>query len=248
MKIKNWGKFQHFKDRRPPWVKLYRDLLDDINWHTLDPVAAKVLVTLWLLASEDEKQEGSLPDIKTIAWRLRMQESDVASCISKLSHWLDNADISLISKGYQDDAPETETEVETKKEKERESSPRKRSDTPRPKSEQTTLDAYIQKCKANNAKPVPDDHHIRGWAADIGITIEMLQIAWIEFRRRYTESEKGKGKKYKDWPGHFANAVKANWFGVWFFDDDGVKWSSKGLGFKAAEDVRMNRLLEAVSG
>jgi hypothetical protein len=125
--------------------------------------------------------------------------------------------------------------------------PRKRSDTPRPKSGQTTLETYIQNCKANNAKPVPDGHNVRAWANDVGITIEMLQIAWIEFRRRYTESEKGKGKKYKDWPGHFANAVKANWFGVWFIDDSGVKWSSKGLGFKAAEDVRMNRL-EAVNG
>lgn len=128
-----------------------------------------------------------------------------------------------------------------------ESAPRKRSDTPRPKSEQTTLEAYIQKCKANNAKPVPDDHSVRAWAHDVGITLEMLQIAWIEFRRRYTETEKAKGKKYKDWPGHFANAVKANWFGVWFFGDNGVQWSSKGLGFKAAEDVRMNRM-EADNG
>ena len=238
MKIKNWAKFQHFKDRRPPWVKLYRDLLDDMEWHQLDPLSSKVLVTLWLLASEDENQEGKLPTAKTIAWRLRMSETEVLDCISKLSHWLEHDDIAAISIGYQSDAPETETE--TKKETER--APRKRSDTPRPQSEQTTLEAYIQNCKANNAKPVPDGHSVRVWANDVGITIEMLQIAWIEFRRRYTESEKGKGKKYKDWPGHFANAVKANWFGVWFIDDSGVKWSSKGLGFKAAEDARMNRL------
>jgi len=106
MKIKNWSKFQHFKDRRPPWIKLYRDLLDDMEWNTLDPVASKVLVSLWLIASEDENQEGGLPDIKTLAWRLRMTEKQVLEHISKLSHWLNQDDIKLISSQYQDDAPE----------------------------------------------------------------------------------------------------------------------------------------------
>lgn len=48
MRIKNWSKFQHFKDRKPPWVKLYRDILDDIEWHELDPLAVKVLVRSYL--------------------------------------------------------------------------------------------------------------------------------------------------------------------------------------------------------
>jgi hypothetical protein len=118
MRIKNWSKFQHFKDRRPPWVKLYRDILDDMDWHQLDPLASKVLVTLWLLASEDENQEGALPDIKTIAWRLRLTEKQVLDCVSKLSHWLEQDDINAISSGYQSDRPETETETkrETKTE------------------------------------------------------------------------------------------------------------------------------------
>jgi hypothetical protein len=112
--IKNWNQFQHFKDRRPPWIKLYRDLLDDLEWHQLDPVAAKVLVMLWLIASESE---GNLPDTKTLAFRLRMPEKDVSTCINKLSHWLYQDDINAISTRYQDDSPETETETETKKEK-----------------------------------------------------------------------------------------------------------------------------------
>ena len=115
MKIKNWSKFQHFKDRRPPWIKLYRDILDDIDWHQLDPLASKVLVMCWLIASEDE---GQLPDTKTLAFRLRMSEKQTSDCITKLSHWLEQGDITVISERYQDDAPETERETETKKEKE----------------------------------------------------------------------------------------------------------------------------------
>ena len=74
-KIKNWHKFQHFKDRKPPWVKLYRDLLDDIDWHELDSKAAKVLVMLWLIASEED---GQIPEIKRLAFRLRISEKDTS--------------------------------------------------------------------------------------------------------------------------------------------------------------------------
>jgi hypothetical protein len=114
MKIKNWTKFQHFKDRRPPWVKLYRDILDDIEWHELDPLAAKVLVMLWLIASEDE---GRIPDTKTLAFRLRLTEVKTKEVVIKLSHWLEQDDINVISERYQNDPLETETETETKKEK-----------------------------------------------------------------------------------------------------------------------------------
>ena len=114
MQIRNWSKFQHFKDRKPPWVKLYRDVLDDLEWHELDPLASKVLVMCWLIASEDE---GRLPNTKTLAFRLRMTEKQTIDCINKLSHWLEQDDIDLISERYQSDSLETETETETKKEK-----------------------------------------------------------------------------------------------------------------------------------
>jgi hypothetical protein len=115
MKIKNWNKFQHFKDRKPPWVKLYRDLLDDIEWHELDAQASKVLVMCWLIASEED---GHIPPTKTLAFRLRMSEKQTIDCLNKLSHWLEQDDINAISEQYQDDGLETETETETYKEKE----------------------------------------------------------------------------------------------------------------------------------
>ena len=108
--IKNWAKFQHFKDRKPPWVKLYRDLLDDKEWHKLDPKAAKTLVSLWLIASESD---GYLPDIETLSFRLRTGEQEIKEALLALSHWLIYDDICLISSRHRDDAPETETETET---------------------------------------------------------------------------------------------------------------------------------------
>jgi len=115
MRIKHWNKFQHFKDRKPPWVKLYRDLLDDLDWHELDAQASKVLVMLWLIASEDE---GRIPPTKTLAFRLRMTEKQTNDCLNKLSHWLEQDDINTISERYQDDSLETERETEKEKEAE----------------------------------------------------------------------------------------------------------------------------------
>ena len=138
MRIKNWGKFQHFKDRKPPWIKLYRDLLDDMEWHLLDAEASKLLVMLWLIASEDA---GELPDIKILAFRLRMSEKQVNDCVSRLGHWIEQSDINAISGRYQDvpatelnnsaavdltlGETETETETEEEEEEEKKDSPAK---------------------------------------------------------------------------------------------------------------------------
>ena len=88
-------------------MKLYRDILDDLEWHELDPLAAKVLVMLWLIASEND---GRIPDNKTLAFRLRLTEVKTKEIVIKLSHWLEQVDINPISNGYQHDLPETETE------------------------------------------------------------------------------------------------------------------------------------------
>ena len=110
MRIKNWNKFQHFKDRRPPWVKLYRDILDDVEWFELDATSSKALVMFWLIASE---YDGELPDAKTLAFRLRTTESAIKTICSKLNHWLEQDDIVMTSDGYQVVIPETERETET---------------------------------------------------------------------------------------------------------------------------------------
>lgn len=113
--IKDWKRFQHFKDRNPPWIKLYRDLLNDPEWHELDGEAAKALTMLWLLASE---HEGMLPSMKKMAFRLRMNEAQLSQILKRLSHWLVQDNIIPISCRYQDDAPETETQVKAEAKKE----------------------------------------------------------------------------------------------------------------------------------
>jgi hypothetical protein len=116
IRIRNFAKLQHFKDRRPPWIKLYREILDDMEWHALSGDDAKLLISLWLLASEDKTKNGVLPCNKTIAFRLRLSEAKVKQSLTKLSHWVLHDDISAISDGYHDGPPERETETETETE------------------------------------------------------------------------------------------------------------------------------------
>lgn len=81
MRVKNWQKFQHFKDRKPPWIKLYRDILDDIQWHKLDGDSCKALVMIWLIASE---QDGELPAVEELAFRLRVSGPQAHQSINSL--------------------------------------------------------------------------------------------------------------------------------------------------------------------
>ena len=109
-RIKNWHKFQHYKHRDPPWIKLHRGLLNDPEWFALSGDASKMLACCWLLASE---HDGELPPVKTMAFRLRMTERRVTELISQLDHWLEHDASKMLAERKQDATTETETETET---------------------------------------------------------------------------------------------------------------------------------------
>lgn len=112
MRIKNWKKFQHFKDRRPPWIKLHREILEHRDIHIISDNSFRVLVGLWLLASEDETLQGILPSIEDITFRLRINKPKLEKVLHELDGFLVHDDITAISSRYQDGPPETEAETE----------------------------------------------------------------------------------------------------------------------------------------
>lgn len=234
MRIKNWSKFQHFKDRKPPWVKLYRDLLDDMEWHLLDAEASKLLVMLWLIASEDA---GELPDIKTLAFRLRMSEKQVNECISRLGHWVEQGDIGVISSSYQEisatelndsatvDLTLGETETETEKEGEREAPPKVGKQKGRVKSSEVTFTDWLATVAVSGERAIPDDDPIFAYAEQIRLPDEFLRLAWFEFRKRYANNP----KKYKDWRDVYRNAVRGNWMNIWRPSGEGFALTTVGV-------------------
>lgn len=80
---RNWDEFQHYKDRRPPWIKLHRALLDDREYQRL-PLASRALAPmLWLLASESE--DGAFDaSIAELTFRLRQPEKDIEAGLKPL--------------------------------------------------------------------------------------------------------------------------------------------------------------------
>ncbi len=81
---KNWGSFQHYKDRSPAWIKLHRGLLDDYTFSRL-PVASRALAPLlWLLASEYEGGEITASH-EELSFRLRMTTKELVDALTPLT-------------------------------------------------------------------------------------------------------------------------------------------------------------------
>ncbi|MGB0818222.1 MAG: hypothetical protein ACPGQQ_04870, partial [Candidatus Puniceispirillaceae bacterium] len=86
LRVKGWTKFQHYKDRRPPWIKLSRELLENFDWYRLQNDSKALAVTIWLLAAEnDDPKAGTIPDDpEWLGFRARMPAKTVIECVKDL--------------------------------------------------------------------------------------------------------------------------------------------------------------------
>lgn len=74
--------------------------------------------------------------------------------------------------------------------------------------------AFLATCKEAGEKPIPQADPVFEFADQTGIPEDFLFLAWREFGARYRESE----KRYRDWRKVFRNAVRGNWFKLWYKD------------------------------
>lgn len=69
LRIKNWERFQHYKERNPPWIKLHFDILASRDWVTFDDASRVLAVACMLIAS---RHDGYVPNdpayIKRVAY------------------------------------------------------------------------------------------------------------------------------------------------------------------------------------
>jgi hypothetical protein len=122
IKIINWSKHQSYKDRRPPWIRFHRSILDDYKYQTMSAEARALLPMLWLLACENQDPRSGLIEleIKEIAFRLRQSIENIEYCLRELqvSDFIECIEsvTKPLQKGNQNVTPETETEAETETE------------------------------------------------------------------------------------------------------------------------------------
>jgi len=80
---KNWSEFQQYKDRKPSWIKLHRDLLNDFSYSSVQIGTKATLPLLWLLACEYD--DGIIDaSVEEIAFRIHIDEKTVDKALKEL--------------------------------------------------------------------------------------------------------------------------------------------------------------------
>lgn len=111
---KNWDKFQHYKDRNPPWIKIHKAQLDDPDFMSLSLASIGLAQLLWLLASESK--DGSFDaSMRNLVFRLRKTETEIRKLVTPLinSGFFVSVDgASTVQASDTESCSETETETE----------------------------------------------------------------------------------------------------------------------------------------
>ncbi|KKL61244.1 hypothetical protein LCGC14_2197270, partial [marine sediment metagenome] len=60
LRIRNWDKWQSYRRDRgqPPWIKVHRSLMRDMNWVSLSDAQRGQLVAIWMLAADQDGVGG----------------------------------------------------------------------------------------------------------------------------------------------------------------------------------------------
>ena len=193
---RNWAKFQHYKDRRPPWIKLHRSLLRDHDFHKLTITQRYHLTMLWLLYADIAR---ALPwDPGWIAGQLNDNPATIGKTLAALKDKefieLCDKDASIVlAKRLQPASAETETESETETEKE---------------SRTRTRERPPSKKSSSRGTRCPDIELAEEWAQaanqkreKVGLpllTLGQLKHRWEDFKTYWLGLAGAKALK-KDW-------------------------------------------------
>lgn len=208
----------------------FAEALKTVGWLRVD--ASSVYIPKHERHNIESGKERSLKNARQAKWRAK-KALEAAVFVDEMVD------------GCVDDSLSTKTSTREEKRREEKNSSSLRSEegatkrATRQKREDTSLKTYLEACREAGKKPIPPDHPIRAYCADAGITDEMLQLAWIVFKDRFTTG-KDKAKRQKDWPAHFANSVRGRWAALWYTDEKGdTGWTSAGLQEKQAAEARL---------
>ena len=115
--IKNFDRLQHYKDRSPPWIKLYNGLLDDYEFARLPDASKAHLIAIGLLAS---RYSNKIPlDAEWIARRINATSPIDLPTLIKSGFIIPDQDCSnLLAERLQNARPEREGETQVREREE----------------------------------------------------------------------------------------------------------------------------------
>ena len=91
-------------------------------------------------------------------------------------------------------------------------------DEKKPKRGAICLKTFLEACKLNAEKAIPDTDPVFSYAENTGIPIEFLRLHWLEFKSRYSQPD---ARRYKDWRSVYRKSVRGCWFKLWYLRADG---------------------------
>lgn len=113
--VRNWDKFQHYKDRCPPWIKLHYELLTSSDWVMLADDSKLLAVVCMMIASRNEGAVPAIPEyVQRVAYLDRKPNFKPLIDCGFLSK-----DASACKRMQADARPEKETEKRQRQRRER---------------------------------------------------------------------------------------------------------------------------------
>jgi len=205
--VKGYDNFQHYKDRRPPWIKLYNTLLDDYEFGLLPDASKSHLIAIWLLAS---RYSNRIPhDAEWISRQISATEFVDLNTLSEAGFIIPDQGCSKTLAECKQSAPiETEGEEEVEVEETNTIVLAKK----RPELSQFLKDAAKKKGASNGSRPgarCPANLEIterdREYARKQGLDGDEL---WPGYIAHFTSGQ-GRNKTASDWRG--GNSAWGTW-------------------------------------
>lgn len=75
--VRNWAKFQHYRQRNPPWIKLYNTNLEDDTWEELTDAQRGQLVSIWMFACR--REDGTVGEGPRLRDNVRWLEQKIGA-------------------------------------------------------------------------------------------------------------------------------------------------------------------------
>lgn len=85
----------------------------------------------------------------------------------------------------------------------------------KPKREEVTFGTWYDRILQSGEKPISDYKPLLNYVKRSGLPDAFVDLAWLEFKRRYLPGGTNEGKRYKDWRSVFLKAVEGGWLRLW---------------------------------
>lgn len=99
-----------------------------------------------------------------------------------------------------------------------------------------TFKAWMKQCSDEGRKPIPEDDPVFAYAETVNLPVDMIRLAWVEFKRKYGVSS----KRYKNWNQTFQNAIRENWYSIWYDKDGSWQLGTRGKQIESELKAKQN--------